>query len=110
MNMEETCSSEISVDFQRTARRYTRITDDRTLHKHLYEHLRPHTVGLSSWLFRKSEILKQWREMIGSVSDETFINTDLTIVLFKYILIMQSNCIVKLYHIQCECYKPTKLM
>jgi hypothetical protein len=39
--MEETRSSETSVDFHRNARRY--ITGDGTLHNHLYENLNSYT-------------------------------------------------------------------
>jgi hypothetical protein len=37
MKMEATCSSETSVDFQRTTRRY--IPEDRTLHTNNYYHV-----------------------------------------------------------------------
>jgi hypothetical protein len=37
LKMEEICSSETSVDFQRTTRRY--IPEDGTLHNHLCENL-----------------------------------------------------------------------
>jgi hypothetical protein len=35
LNVESTCSSEVSVDFQRTTRRY--IPEDRTLYNYRYE-------------------------------------------------------------------------
>jgi hypothetical protein len=41
--MEAIYSSETSVDFQRTTRRYT--PEDRTLHDHRYENLRSYILG-----------------------------------------------------------------
>jgi hypothetical protein len=42
LKMEAVCSSETSVDFQRTTRRY--IPQDRTLHNHRCENLKSYTV------------------------------------------------------------------
>jgi hypothetical protein len=42
--MEARCSSETSVDFQRTTRRH--IADDGILHNHRCEYLKPYTVFL----------------------------------------------------------------
>jgi hypothetical protein len=48
--MEAIYSSETSVDFQRTTRRY--IPEDDTLHNHRYENLKSDTViRMDSWLF-----------------------------------------------------------
>jgi hypothetical protein len=44
MKMETTCSSETSVDFQRTARHY--IIGDRTLHNHSCANLKSYIVTL----------------------------------------------------------------
>jgi hypothetical protein len=44
LRMEATCSSETSVDFQRTTRRY--IPEDRTLHNHLYENLKSYLLNI----------------------------------------------------------------
>jgi hypothetical protein len=44
--MEGTFSSETSVDFQRTTRRY--ITEDRTLHNHRFENLKSYIIALLS--------------------------------------------------------------
>jgi hypothetical protein len=44
MKMEAICSSETSVDFQRTTRRY--ITEDSTLHNHRCENLKSYFVEL----------------------------------------------------------------
>jgi hypothetical protein len=44
LNMESICSPEMSVDFQRTTRRY--ITEDRSLHNHRCENLRSHILIL----------------------------------------------------------------
>jgi hypothetical protein len=49
LKMEAICSSETSVDSQRTARRYTRIPEDGTLHNHRCENLKSY---IASNLFK----------------------------------------------------------
>jgi hypothetical protein len=59
--MEATCSSETSVDFQRTALHY--ILEDRTLQNHLCENLKSYTVfTFIEWL----ALLLRFREVPGS--------------------------------------------
>jgi hypothetical protein len=45
VKLEAVCSSETSVDFQRTTRRY--IPEDRTLHEHRCENRRSYTYALN---------------------------------------------------------------
>jgi hypothetical protein len=47
--MEAICSSETSVDFQRTTRRY--VSEGSTLHNHRCENLKSYTVEISEYIF-----------------------------------------------------------
>jgi hypothetical protein len=57
------CSSETSVNFQRTIRRY--VPEDRTLHNHRCENLKFHTVNsfgdCSDWGFSCVSSVTQWK-------------------------------------------------
>jgi hypothetical protein len=55
MRMEAVCSSETTVDFQRTERRY--VPEDSTLHKHRCENLKSH----NSWSLCCSLIVEIFR-------------------------------------------------
>jgi hypothetical protein len=54
LKMEAMCSSEMSVDLQWTTRHY--IPEDRTLHNHCCENLKPYTDLRFSQLSQKTEI------------------------------------------------------
>jgi uncharacterized protein YqiB (DUF1249 family) len=48
--MEAICSSETSVDSQRTTRRYTRISEYGTLHNHRIDNLKSYNNFTALWL------------------------------------------------------------
>jgi hypothetical protein len=65
--MESTCSSETSVDFQRTTWRY--IPDDRTLHDHRCDNLKFCKGSFKHFMFRQeNEFLKKQAEYLRAFS------------------------------------------